>query len=73
VVPRAGYAVVLALGLTGAVVVAALPPVGPVVRLLGRDEDPGRMLAPLVGYAGVALALLATGFVVTLTVSRRRS
>jgi hypothetical protein len=73
VVPRAGYAVVLALALTGTVVVTALPPVGPVVRLLGRDEDPGRMLAPLAGYAGAAVALLAVGFVVTLTVTRRRS
>jgi hypothetical protein len=54
-------------------VVAAVPPVGPVVRLLGHDEDPGRMLAPLAGYACVAVALLAIGFVVTLTVSRRRS
>lgn len=73
VVPRAGFAVVLAVGLTGMVVIAALPPVGPVVRLLSRDVDPGRMLAPLAGYAGISVALLAVGFAVTLAVSRHRS
>jgi hypothetical protein len=70
VVPRAGYAVVLALALTGATVVAALPPVGPVVRLLSRDEQPG---GALVLYAVAAVAQLAVAFAVALTVSRRRS
>lgn len=70
VVPRAGYAVVLALALTGVMVVAALPPVGPVVRLLGRDDPPA---GALVLYAGVAVAQVAVGFLVALTVPRRRS
>jgi hypothetical protein len=73
VVPRTGYAVVLALTLTGVVVIASLPPVGPVVRLLGRDGDPVRMLAPLAAYTALSVALLAAASAVTLTVSRRRS
>ncbi len=67
VVPRTGPAVVLALALIGAVVIAALPPVGPVVRLLGREEVPGPV------YPALALALLAVSGGVALTVSRRRS
>jgi hypothetical protein len=67
VVPRTGAAVVLALALIGTVVIAALPPVGPVVRLLGREEVPG----PL--HPVLAVVLLAAGVGVALTVSRRRS
>lgn len=73
VVPRTGYAVVLASALTGVVVVAALPPVGPVIRLLSRDDDPAALLGPLAGYTGLAAAVLVAGFLITLTVSRRRS
>lgn len=73
VIRRAGYAVLVGLGLIGVLVlVPGIPPVGQVMRLLSSDRAPDRMLAPLAGYAAVAVALILASTAVTYTLTRRR-
>jgi hypothetical protein len=72
-VPRAGYAVLLAVVLVGIVVVVpALPPVGPVLKLLSGEDSPAVMMMPLVGWTALAIALLLGSFVAVGAVGRRR-
>jgi hypothetical protein len=72
VIRRTGYAVLVGLGLIGVlVVVQAVPPVGPVMRLLTSDRPPERMLAPLAGYAAIAAALLLASTAATHALARR--
>ncbi|GIJ51772.1 hypothetical protein Val02_86580 [Virgisporangium aliadipatigenens] len=69
VVPRTGYAVVLALLLDGFLLIAnAVPPVGPVVRGLNAGIPPGR----LAGHAAVAVALLVLAVATASAVASRR-
>lgn len=72
VVRRTGYAVVTGLGLVGAaVVVPALPPVGPTVSLLSRDLPPERMFGSVAVFGAVAIALLLTSAAVAHVVAAR--
>lgn len=73
VVPRTGYAVLAAVALLGVVVIVrALPPVGPTLVLLYREESPGRMLPSLVVAVAEAGVILAASFLASHALARRR-
>jgi hypothetical protein len=73
VVPRTGYAVVLALVLDGTLlIVNAVPPVGPVVRLLATTLPPHAMAGPLAAHAAVATVLVVVAAVTATAVAARR-
>ncbi|MCW6008203.1 hypothetical protein K1W54_27200 [Micromonospora sp. CPCC 205371] len=73
VVPRPGYALVVALGLIGVlIVIPPVPPIGPVMRLLSSERAPEAMVGPLLVQFAIAAAMLVIATVVTQSVARRR-
>ena len=71
-IPRAGYALLLAVVLLGLIFLAPwLPPIGPLLTLLSADRPPSTMLAPVAALTALALALLAASFAAVAAHQRR--
>jgi hypothetical protein len=73
VIRHTGYAILAALGLIGTfLLVPALPPVAPIMRLLAASRPPAQMLAPLGGFAAAAALLLAASTAFTISAAARQ-
>ena len=71
-IPRTGYALLLALVLNGLLLLTPwLPPIGPVLSVLSADRPPDTMLAPVAASAALAVALLAATFAAVLAYRQR--
>jgi hypothetical protein len=73
VVRRAGYAVFLALGLMGALLlIRQVPPVATTMVVLGSDRTAAEKLPPVVGYLVIGVVLLAATTYATYLAAKRQ-